>query len=487
MTDPTTIDHSIVSTTRSAAPRLNVTILWHPSLRRIGATASVPLAAASLSRKAPIFSDGLPLADARVSRSPIRFLAGSQGVEVRPDRAGQRFTVSHQPGVAGMRLSGAQLDAGVVVGLGKQGPLVLIDRAPRAPAQGHGLIGVSAALNHVRRLIDAFAAHSQPVLIVGPTGTGKELVSQALHAASARAEAPMVAVNMATIGAGTADSELFGHARGSFTGATTSASGLFVQANGGTLFLDEIGACSTETQAKLLRTLETGTVRPVGGRERAVDVRVLAATDANLDQDIAEGRFRSALYFRLAHSRISIPPLRERPADILPQFLHFLRAAVRIPEAAEGGEPWLSHAHATQLLRHPWPGNTRELRAVAQQAAILYGSAPLCGPLALADAPPQPDAGAAPAVEMSEEERILAALAACDYRIRETAARLGVSRNTLRRRMAALNLPRAQNVTADQIQAAMAAAADLPSAARQLRISAHSLKLRIRELGLDVS
>ncbi|MFT5680749.1 MAG: two-component system nitrogen regulation response regulator GlnG [Myxococcota bacterium] len=484
MTDPTTIDSTLAPEHLREPPGLTFTVLWHPDLSRVGASAAAPFARASLSRKQPVFSDGSPLADARVSRSPLRFFPAGAGITVRPERPGQRFVIDGQPGVDGMKLSAAQLSAGVIVGLGRQGPLVLVESDQRTPLPArHGLVGSSAAMDRVRSLIRRFAPHNHPVLIVGPTGTGKEVVCRALHAASLRSDAPLVGVNMATLSPGTANSELFGHARGSFTGATAAVPGLFVQADGGTLLLDEVGACSVDVQAHLLRTLETGTIRPVGGRERAVDVRLLAATDAHLDKAISAGQFRSALYYRLAHCRIELPALAARKADIIVQFLHFLHPALGTPLPTDDGEPWLSRHTAMQLLRHPWPGNTRQLRAMAHQAAILYGDVPVCGPLALEAPAEAPDSPGAP--PQSEDARVLAALTACDYRIREASETLGVSRNTLRRKMAAMAIPRAQDLTEAQIQRVWSDSTDIPTAARALRVSAHGLKLRITELGLS--
>jgi two-component system, NtrC family, response regulator HydG len=196
--------------------------------------------------------------------------------------------------------------------------------------------------------------------VLGETGTGKELVARDVHAEGLRREAPFVAVNCAAVPEALLESELFGHLRGSFTGATQTRRGLFVEANGGTLFLDEIGDMPLALQAKLLRVLETGEVRSVGSDgARKTDVRIIAATHRDLVTEIRAGRFRQDLYFRLNVVPIAIPPLRERKDDIPLLIEHFLqKSRLRLPAAASRS---FSAEALALLVRYPWPGNVRQL------------------------------------------------------------------------------------------------------------------------------
>jgi DNA-binding NtrC family response regulator len=206
------------------------------------------------------------------------------------------------------------------------------------------------------------------VLITGESGTGKELVARAIHFGSPRTSGPFVAVNCVAIPADLAESILFGHTRGAFTGATMDRKGYFELADGGTLFLDEIGDMPAALQAKLLRVLEDGRITPLGGtREKKVDVRVVAATNADLQSSIAAGTFRQDLYFRLAQFPVHLAPLRERPEDIPLLALHFLHLF-----ATEMGTsiPAVDPAVMSVLSRYPFPGNVRELKNVIERALI---------------------------------------------------------------------------------------------------------------------
>ncbi|MDJ0866464.1 MAG: sigma 54-interacting transcriptional regulator, partial [Myxococcota bacterium] len=222
------------------------------------------------------------------------------------------------------------------------------------------------------RMLELFALLEQAmpstatVLLTGETGTGKELLARALHAGSPRRNGPFVAANCAAFPDTLLESELFGHARGAFTGADRARDGLFEAASGGTLFLDEIGETSPSLQAKLLRALQEREVRPLGGnRSRRVDVRVVAATNRALRDEVAAGRFREDLFYRLAVFHIGVPPLRARPEDVVPLAEHFLRR-----HGAREDRPGcrLSRGAADLLRLHPWPGNVRELENEMQRA-----------------------------------------------------------------------------------------------------------------------
>jgi len=220
--------------------------------------------------------------------------------------------------------------------------------------------------DRIQRVADAPA----PVIVTGETGTGKGLVAKALHADSRRSEAAFVSVNCAALPENLLESELFGHARGAFTGATTERPGLFVEADGGTLFLDEIGEMAPALQAKLLHVLENGTVRPVGStKPRAVDVRIVVATHRNLAQAARQGTFREDLLYRLDVISIDIPPLRDRREDIPALVEHFLRA-VRAQYPSSPVERLTPEA-VKELERYAWPGNVRELAHTIERLVLL--------------------------------------------------------------------------------------------------------------------
>ncbi|MEZ4354770.1 MAG: sigma-54 dependent transcriptional regulator [Myxococcota bacterium] len=234
---------------------------------------------------------------------------------------------------------------------------------------GDRLVGSSPALLEIFKTVGKVAPRNVPVLITGESGTGKELVAHAIHAASPRAEGPFIAVNAAAIPRELLESELFGHERGAFTGATTNRAGRFREASGGTLFLDEIGDMPVELQAKLLRVLQSGEVMPVGGREpEIVDVRIVAATHRDLDERVRQGSFREDLLYRLRVVPMSIPPLRERAEDIRTLALHFVDRYAK--ELAEGPVS-LPDATIERLERHDWPGNVRELENAIKRALVL--------------------------------------------------------------------------------------------------------------------
>ncbi|RIV88887.1 sigma-54-dependent transcriptional regulator [Aurantiacibacter zhengii] len=237
-----------------------------------------------------------------------------------------------------------------------------------AGAQGLPLIGRSQAMQEVYRLITRVLGNDLTVLVLGESGTGKELVAEAIHELGARKQGPFVAVNTAAIPRELIESELFGHEKGAFTGATARHIGKFEQAHGGTLFLDEIGDMPAEAQTRLLRALQSGRIRRVGGSEEiAVNVRIVAATNRDLLPLIAAGDFREDLYYRLNVVPIKLPPLRDRTTDIAPLALHFLS------RAANEGLPRRSLAEdAAQLLaQQPWRGNVRELQNLVYRAALL--------------------------------------------------------------------------------------------------------------------
>jgi two-component system response regulator HydG len=231
------------------------------------------------------------------------------------------------------------------------------------------LVGTSAAMNAVYTRLDRIAETDATALITGETGTGKELAARAIHRRSRRCDAPLVTVNCAAVPAHLLESELFGHVRGAFTDARSDRKGLFVEAHQGTLFLDEVGEMPLEMQAKLLRSLEARTVRPVGGhREIAFDVRLVTATHRDLLASIEEGTFREDLYYRINVLELTMPPLRARGTDVLLLAQTFLEQFAR-----QHGKPVqrISSPVAERLLAYAWPGNIRELRNSMERAVVL--------------------------------------------------------------------------------------------------------------------
>ena len=290
------------------------------------------------------------------------------------------------------------------------------------------LLGQSPGVQRLREQIGALAAINTDVLILGETGSGKEVVARALHDLSARRAGPFVAINAGALAESVVESELFGHEKGAFTGAQKRRIGKFEFANGGTLFLDEIESMSLDVQVKLLRLLQERVVERLGGNQSIpLDIRVIAATKEDLRQAAEQGRFRADLYYRLNVAPLRIPPLRERGDDILLLFQHF---------AAKAGERHglpprsLLPAQRAELLRHAWPGNVRELQNCAERFAIgLDLELPLDGP---APTEPAPAAqGLSAQVEAYERSLILAELANPHPSLRSLAEALGIPRKTL--------------------------------------------------------
>ncbi|MBI5516940.1 MAG: sigma-54-dependent Fis family transcriptional regulator [Deltaproteobacteria bacterium] len=312
-----------------------------------------------------------------------------------------------------------------------------------AREQGLGaLVGRGAAMNRVFEQLLRVAETDLTVLVRGESGTGKELVAQALHQRSARARRPFVAVNCAAIQRELVESELFGHEKGSFTGASARRVGRFEAADGGTLFLDEVGDMPLETQAKVLRALQERAIERVGGsRTLPVDVRVVAATHKDLEAEVSRGRFRQDLYYRLRVVVLQLPPLRQRLEDLpalAERFLGALAERLGRPRKA------LSEAALARLAAHPFPGNVRELRNALERAAVLCPS-PVLGPedLDLGDGPLSAPGGPLEpfmearkkAQEAFDRAYLLRALRAHEGNITRTAEAIGVFRQTLQQRL----------------------------------------------------
>ena len=333
--------------------------------------------------------------------------------------------------------------------------------APRA------IVGESVAMRELVRQVQRVADSELAVAIVGETGTGKELVAQAIHEGSPRRAGPFIALNCAAIPPSLQESELFGHERGAFTGATHTRRGAFELASGGTIFLDELGEMGPTTQASLLRVLQERTVRRIGAStEIPVDCRIVSATNRDLEKEVAAGRFREDLFYRLVIYPILVPPLREHPDDIPMLAGHFLRKL----SASLGSHAERIHPDALEaLMRHEWPGNVRELQNVISRAMVACDGAEIglshlpknirelqlpamtiptraTGPIAPAQSmPPQSAAPPGPPKEEDivpivalERREILRALQATRGNVARAAKLLGLGRATLYRRIAEL-------------------------------------------------
>jgi DNA-binding NtrC family response regulator len=303
------------------------------------------------------------------------------------------------------------------------------------------LVAASAPMRELLELVDRAARSKAPVLVYGETGTGKEVIARRLHFASDRAAGPFVAVNATAFSAGVLESELFGHERGAFTGASGARAGCFERADGGTLLLDEIGEIAVDFQAKLLRVLQEGEVLRVGGdRPKPIDVRIVAATNKDLRREVDQGRFREDLYFRLAVIPVHVPPLRQRREDVLALAEHFLeRHARSVGRALE-----FSDDARRVLAQHAWPGNVRELENAVERAVVLargdsIGREDLLLDAAARSAAPQ-GGSLQDALDRAAAERIHSAIAAAGGRRADAAATLGIERTTLYRLMKRLGI-----------------------------------------------
>ncbi|MEZ5313885.1 MAG: sigma 54-interacting transcriptional regulator [Thermoanaerobaculia bacterium] len=308
-----------------------------------------------------------------------------------------------------------------------------------------GIVGSSRALRTTQRLIEQVAGTESTVLLLGETGTGKELIARAIHSRSLRARRSLIKVNCGAISPNLVESELFGHERGAFTGASQKRLGRFELADGGTLFLDEVGELPAEAQVKLLRVLQEQEFERVGGdRTIRVDVRLIAATNRDLEEEVRQGRFRADLYYRLNVFPVRVPPLRERNEDIPLLASHFVRQfGKKMAKPLKG----LSEESAGRLQKYAWPGNVRELQNVIERACVLADSAIVEVSDLQAGRSIAPDEAQEELVSMVEMERrhIRRALSACGGQIQGAsgaAALLGLHPNTLRSKMEKLGLVR---------------------------------------------
>ncbi|PZR18534.1 MAG: sigma-54-dependent Fis family transcriptional regulator [Archangium gephyra] len=291
------------------------------------------------------------------------------------------------------------------------------------------LVFVSPAMSRLAELVTRVAPRDVTVLITGESGTGKERVAESIVLASRRAEAPFVRFNCASLTEELAEAELFGHAKGAFTGAIRARRGLFREADGGTLLLDEVGELGASVQAKLLRVLQEGEVRPVGeDKPVKVDVRLLAATHRDLANDVKAGRFREDLYYRLKVVHLHVPSLRERPEDLPVLARHFLQRAAKSFGVAN---LQLTNDFIERLTTWSWPGNVRELENVIESAVALSVDGALDLSSVPTQVPSEPTAGLKEKLEAMERGLIVSAMDGARGNVSEAARQLRIGRATL--------------------------------------------------------
>jgi transcriptional regulator with PAS, ATPase and Fis domain len=381
-------------------------------------------------------------------------------------RFGSPLTVEDLGSKNGTRVASRRLERGAAVplSLGESFRIgrfsFVVIRSPRSrtlsvhDSTADALRVIDPTAERVSPLVRDIAQSDLNALILGETGVGKEILAETIHRLSGRKEGAFVRVNCAAIAPALIESELFGYAKGAFTGATQERAGLLESAAGGTVFLDEVGELPEPAQAKLLRVIETREVLRVGAvRPIVVDVRFVAATNRDLPNEVARGRFRGDLFFRLDGVTLVIPPLRERRDRIRPLALLFLQAAHA--KRPSSGQLRLGPGLLERLEAHDWPGNVRELKAVLERAVLLAGGGeigprhvaltPVAKPLAPGAAPPlstEPQAPAMSASEAAERRRIVDALETCAGNQTRAAKQLGISRATLVTKLALYRIPR---------------------------------------------
>lgn len=483
-----------------------LTIISHPVMARAGERVVLDGPPLELSRAAPDFgrrgsSARRPLEDPYLTRRPLKLSAQSDGgVRLSLEQHNTPVTVLGRPVSGSEELSPEQVARGVPIVLCKRIVLLLhlVEEGAQGPEPDLGMVGDSDAIHRVREQIRKLVDLPNPVLIRGETGTGKELVAQALHRESQRG-GRFLAHNLSAIPEGLAAAELFGAKRGAFAELKVDRKGLFREAHGGTLFLDEVGDALPQVQVILLRALETGEVTPLGTEERVrVSVRLISATDIDIEARSDAGEFRAQLFFRLGYP-ITLPPLRERPEDIGLLFAHFARQELqasgepqRLEAPAEGAVPWLPASLAELLVGYRWPGNVRELRNMVQQLVInnrgratLTADEQLVAKLKSKQGPTPPEPEGEERAEYSCEQ-LQEAMAACQFEITATAERLAVKRSTLQTWLKRCGIRTAADLKPDEIvRAYREFGGDLDKTSKHLRVSKFALRSIVKTLGLD--
>lgn len=478
---------------------LALTVLWHPDPQYIGAQHFEDKPGAiEVGRFLPLFrhagQDGLPLGHGGVSRLPVKIRREADGkVSVTPPDSRMLVELNGLEVSGSAVLDAAQLNAGVVLGLGRSILLCLhLANALPQDKMVPGLIGVSSAVRKIRQAIHGVAGTDIAVLVLGETGTGKEVVANAVHALGARADRPLVAVNMAALNDALAAAELFGAAKGAYTGAQAVRVGLFGEADNATLFLDEIGNTPASVQPMLLRVLESGEYRPIGGdRDKRSNARIIAATD----QDLSDPAFNQPLLRRLEAFAIHLPALRERREDIGVLIAHLLArsSAADAADAADAVNTALPFEFVSACANYEWPGNVRQLAHVLNRAilALRGGTIPVFTEFVLAkqDGHSVPSSLPVPSArraigELTDED-VLAALHRNGWQIQAAARALGISRPSMYKRIEAHPaIRRPEHITEEELARAMLASeGDIERCAALLLSPAEALRRRLRILG----
>ena len=501
-------------TIRRTVPGL--TLLYHPDVRRIGERVTLPELASgrevTVSRVAPEFSapghsNRRPLADPYLSRRPVRLRPDARrGILVQTTDTSITVSLGGASIEGEVRVSSQEVERGVILVLAERFVLLLHHLLASPPStQPFGLVGESPAIVQVRREIEQVAELAGAVLVRGETGTGKELVARAIHRASPRAALPYQAVNMGAIPTELAAAELFGASRGAFTGADRKRLGLFQSCHEGTLFLDEIGETPPQIQVALLRVLEEGEIHPLGSEKtQPVDVRVIAATDANLEEMIAKGLFRAPLWHRLSGLEVTLPALRHRKDDIGRLLIHFLTEELEtvgmshlLADSGPDNKPWLAAPVMAWLSTQDWPGNVRQLRNVARQlvagcrhdpeAHITPAIERLLGRKPSPKPPrPQNERPVFRHPEEVSEEELIETLKANRWRLLPCAAQLGISRTALYGLIARFpNVRKSSDLDRAEIESCQQRCrGDLEAMVDELQVSRKGLRRRMTELGI---
>ncbi len=496
-----TLTSPLSSATKMDRRLLGLTIAWHPDHHRIGEQfiCTNSNETLGLSRYLPTFQkpggERLGLGYNGISREPLAITRDADdGIGIRPPQSRMVVEVNGIEISTEVFLSSQQIEAGAVLGLGRTVLLCLhwMGCLPKHnPVEGW--IGVGEVAIKTRDLIRQAARINATVLLLGETGTGKEVAARGIHAMSQRAALPLVSVNMATLNESLAAADLFGAAKGAYTGAQSTRTGLFAQAQGTTLFLDEIGNAPAPVQPMLLRVLETGDYRPLGGeRDLHSTARLIAATD----QDLYGGGFNQALLRRLDSFTIHIAPLRSRREDIGLLLVHLL--------SGNKVEAWdgiiIPAALVSRFLNYDWPGNIRQLRHVFKRTllALQQGEMPDFDSLvdiaperittsaeirAVAAMPPAP--GRKKLADISEQD-VLAAMAANEWQIQGAAQALGVSRPSMYKLLETHSqIRRAEQIPREEIVRALElCGGDVDACAARLKTPGEALRRYLRVLGL---
>ncbi|MBN1654359.1 MAG: sigma-54-dependent Fis family transcriptional regulator [Deltaproteobacteria bacterium] len=495
---------------------VGLTILFHPQVDRVGDIAPlmdyVSNERALVSRIEPVFrkpngrrTDAL--ASPVLSRKPLQIeVTQDGGISICNTSDTVEAIADSEVLRPSRSFSRAEFYRGIVLSLADRVALLL---HPMQVTRNHsdllGIIGYSPPIQRLRSAILNVADFDVPVLLQGESGVGKELVASAIHRYSRRNGRPYVCVNMSAIPSSLAASELFGYVKGAFSGAERNHSGYFCDAEGGTLFLDEIGETTLEVQSVLLRAIENKKLQPIGGKIRDIDVRVIAATDFNLERAVKKGLFRGPLLQRLSGYRINIVPLRQRRDDIGRLFVHFLRSELeaigqvdRLQERSPG-RSWITAGLVAQLAEYEWPGNVRQLQNVTRQLVISNRDSRELNADSVLDElltrKNLPDAEEMPTqnqpvkkrrvAELSDQE-IIDVLRRHRFNLNLTCSELGVSRNWLNKFIEHCPyLRKAKDLGEEEIRLCAAECGDdINAMAARLEVSLRGLQLQIKRLGM---